>query len=61
MSRWNRPSREEVIKYICGYFRSLHEGNADCWVENSYVDENMDKIVEALYSQMINLMDIKSS
>lgn len=49
---WEKPSREDVIKYLCACIRSYSKGNA--YAQNFYdlIDDNIDDICSALYDEL---------
>ena len=53
MSQWQRPDREDVLKFICECFRHYYPGNM--LISNSklfYEPENIQKVTDALYAYM---------
>lgn len=52
ISNWKEPSRNEIIQYICAYFRSLRKGCANQEMESSLEEENIKEISISIYEQM---------
>lgn len=55
MDRWERPDRDQTVKYLCEYFRTLHKGNVYAANPKSLEPDNIRNIVSALYEQMLIL------
>ena len=53
MKSWVRPSREQTVKYLCEYFRTLYTGNVYAANPASLDKDNISNIVKALYEQMV--------
>lgn len=52
MDKWEKPKREDVVKFICAFFRTLHEGNIAAFSDTAFDKENMKLIATALYEKM---------
>lgn len=52
MNAWEKPSRDDVIKYLCACIRSYSKGNA--YAQNYYdlIEDNIDDICSALYEEL---------
>lgn len=52
IENWKRPSREDVIKYLCACIRSYSKGNA--YAQNYYdlIEDNIDDICVSLYTEL---------
>lgn len=52
IKEWKRPSRDDVIQYICACIRSYSSGNA--YAQNFYelIEGNIDAICSSLYAEM---------
>lgn len=49
MREWRKPSREDIIQYLCECFRTYSAGNA--YAQNNYelIDKNIDALGDSLY------------
>lgn len=59
MSKWEKPDRDETVRYLCEYFRTLHKGNVYAANPASLEPDNIRNIVSALYEQMLILKGSK--
>lgn len=52
MQEWKKPSREDIIQYLCECFRSYSVGNA--YTQNHYdlIYENIDNLGDSLYKYL---------
>ena len=56
INEYKQPTRDDVIKYLCECFRTYHEGNIYCQNYHHLLDGNIDKIVDSLYTKLLQLM-----
>lgn len=49
INAWKRPSRIEVIKYLCACFRSYSKGNAYAQNFHELLDKNIDLLCDSLW------------
>lgn len=59
MEQWKKPDRCEIIKYLCEYFRNLSVGCSDYTNEDTYTEENIRYLANALYKKMIKILESK--
>ena len=52
LARWRRPTREDVIQYLCEYIRTLEPGNVNIDSPAALEPNNIKKVSESLYRQM---------
>ena len=57
IKKWQKPSRNDVIKYMCACFRSYHEGNIYCQNFPHLLQDNINYIVDSLYEKLVILKD----
>lgn len=52
IEHWKKPSREDIIQYLCATFMGYRKGNA--YAENKYdlIDDNIDDLVDSLHYQI---------
>lgn len=57
IEKWNQPSRDDVIKYLCACIRSYSKGNA--YAQNFYelIEDNIEDICNSLYEEMKRIND----
>ena len=57
MKKWERPSRDDILKYLCACLRTYRKGNA--YAQNCYdlIKENIDEICDSLYSELLSELD----
>lgn len=48
INKWEQPSRKDVIKYLCEYFRALHPGYADAG-DRKMDRSNYENLADSLY------------
>ncbi len=56
MKNWKQPDRKEILQYLCEYFRCMHEGGSNVWMEDAYEEDNIRRLVRAAY---LHMMDTK--
>lgn len=56
LTSWNKPTRDEIIKYLCACLRSYNKGNVYAQNVHSLIDDNIDAISDSLYEQLIKLL-----
>lgn len=56
IENWEKPTREDIIRYLCACIRSYRKGNA--YAQNYYglIDDNIDDICYALYKELMEEM-----
>ena len=56
IEQWEKPSRDDIVKYLCACIRSYSKGNA--YAQNFYelIDDNIDVLCNSLYEEMKNEM-----
>lgn len=53
MNKWVKPSRDEIIEYLCAYFKTLHKGNIVALSSSEQYDEdNLKDISKSLYEYL---------
>ncbi len=52
MAAWKKPSREDLIKYICAFFRIARKGNAHAEMTEALTDDNIHLISKSLFEKM---------
>ena len=57
IEKWQQPSRDDVIKYLCACIRSYSKGNA--YAQNFYelIEDNIEDICNSLYEEMKRIND----
>ena len=55
LGKWEQPTREEIIKYLCACFRAYREGNVYAQNVHSLIEENICDICESLYNQLTDM------
>lgn len=58
---WKKPGRDEVIQYLCAFFRSIREGNVYVADEDVYTDENMQKVTNSFYKKASEVINARKS
>lgn len=54
LDKWKQPEKEEIIQYLCEYFRNLINACCDYTHTNSYTDENTKILANAIYEYVIS-------
>lgn len=57
MNQWKRPDRQEIIKYLCEYFRNISEGCSDYTSVETYTEENIRYLANDLYRKIIRMTE----
>ena len=52
LSKWQKPEREDLLKYLCACFRSYKKGNVYAQNVHSLIDDNIQAIGQSLYEQL---------
>lgn len=58
LQQWKKPSRNDILKYLCACIRSYSKGNA--YAQNYYdlIDENINDICDSLYKEMNTQLNV---
>ncbi len=56
MQRWKKPDRDQVVKYLCEYFRTIFKGNVYSANPACLEQDNIIDIVKSLYKQAIKIL-----
>ncbi|PWM47156.1 MAG: hypothetical protein DBX47_01050 [Clostridiales bacterium] len=52
---WEKPEREEIINYLCAYFRTLKQGHVYAAIPECYTEENINNLADALIKEVDSL------
>lgn len=55
MSSWSRPSREEVIQYLCAILETMKPGNMYVQAPEALDEENMNLLSQSLYTMLTKI------
>lgn len=54
LQKWKKPTREELIKYLCAYRRAIHPGNAYAQNFSDLISSNIDALCSSLHDYISN-------
>ena len=57
MDSWVRPSREEVINYLCEYIRSARKGNTYISLESRHDDDNIPDVAASVWEYVSKFIE----
>lgn len=53
IEKWQKPAREDIIKYLCACFRSYYPGNIYCQNFSQLLQDNVPDIANSLFEKLI--------
>ena len=53
MEKWQKPTRDEQIRWLCAYMRTLYPGTVENHSDHVYSDENCRLLADSLYDYMV--------